>query len=388
MKRITKTGLILGILLFSYVIKGNAQDCGGYYYLTSNAGWTESDWYKIIDIDAATLTDAALPKFSASNGAENAVEADFNSGTFSTPVYTYNASTETYETTSISWPVKYYMAAFAPTMYTSAWSKINILGSNPSGQGTYVTCTCNDNSVKTSAIFDKPGFIELSRLAPTTTAPTVSRHGYIEIDDLPQVERIQWSYSSTSWKRGVKADINYNDGNGWQPLRWVASDYSIWEATFAEQGYQFEEVIGKQDDPDSKISVRFRIWDGDSIHYKVNPNDLSVQASTYTNVNYPLGGYAYLQTVRIHQIKVYSGTIPENAPNAVITPVTGQIGLTISDKKLNLSEISDVQLFGYDGRRIYNGTTDQIDISNISKGIYIIKATSSSGKSLTKKITL
>ncbi len=32
--------------------------------------------------------------------------------------------------------------------------------------------------------------------------------------------------------------------------------------SFAEQGYAFEEIIGKQDDVDSKISLRWRIWDG------------------------------------------------------------------------------------------------------------------------------
>jgi hypothetical protein len=394
MKKITLILLFCSILILPK--NTFAQDCGGSYYLTSNAGWSRSDWIKIIDIDAANLTDASLPKFTTSDGSKNALEPgpenvcteagpmDFASGVFKTPIMTSDDG-EIYVPTSVSWPVIYHMAAFAPTMYTSAYSKVWLYGSTPSGSGLTVACTLNDNSIKQSPIYNKPGFIELSRLPAATVAPTVCRHGYIEIDSIPQCERIQWSYSSTAWKRGVKADVNYNDGNGWQPLRWIASNYSPYEASFSEQGYQFEEIFNRQEDPSSYISFRIRIWDGDSIHYKVNANDLTLQETTYTQKMDPL---AMQQTVRVHQIRVYSGIVPEKAPTGIKNTVVEQIGLTIQNKLLTLSEVSIVQIISIDGRRIYNGTTDQIDISNISKGIYIIKATSSSGKSLTKKITL
>lgn len=374
--------ILLGLSLVVISLNGLAQDCSGFYYITSNTGWTNSEYYQIIDIDAAKLTSTSLPAFTASDGSINAVDTDFGSGTFLTPVLTTTDGLE-YTPTGKEWLVRYYLAAFAPTKYTSAYSKLTLYGMNPSGTGTYAACTFNDNSVMNSKIFDKPGFIELSRMGSAVLKTPPSRHGYIQLDSLPQVERIQWSYSSTSWKRGVKADINYNDGLGWQPLRWVASDYSSWEATFSEQGYQFEEVIGKHEDPNSFISLRFRIWDGDSIHYKVNANDLSLQESTYSATMTP---YDQRQTVRIHQIKVFSGIIPDQVPNAVGIPVADFITISRQYNQLVLSESARLSIYSIDGKVVLDKLGDKADISNLPKGIYILKAQNEKGKILQKII--
>jgi len=382
MKNITK--LFIAACFISLSLPTFAQDCGGFYYITSNAGWTNSEYYKILDIDAATLTDATLPKFTAADGSKNAINTDFGSGTFKTPVMTTTDGI-VYTPTNVLWPVHFYMAAFAPTMYTSAYSKVNVTGATPSGGGTTIACTLNDNSIKQSPIFGKAGFIELSRLPSAVLNTPPSLLGYVEIDNLPQVERIQWSYSATSWKRGVKCDINFNDGTGWKPQRWVASDYSAWEGTFAEQGYQFEEVIGKQDDPSSLVSIRIRPWDGDSIHFKVNANDLSLQAVTYTAKMTP---YAQCQTVRVHQIRVFSNVIPTVAPSAVAQVNANHIKIYLSGRNIVLSEAAQVEIYSIEGSRIYKGYSNQIDASAYSKGIYIIKATDSEGKLQNKKIIL
>lgn len=380
MKNFTKLLLTLAVVLIS--LNASSQDCSGYYYITSNTGWTDSEYYQIIDIDAAQLTNTSLPTFTSSDGSKNALDTDFGSGTLLTPVLTTTDGVE-YTPTGKEWPVRYYLAAFAPTKYTSAYSKMTLYGMNPSGTGTYASCTLNDNSVMTSKIFDKPGFIELSRMGSAELKTPPSRHGYIQIDSLPQVERIQWSYSSTSWKRGVKADINYNDGAGWQPLRWVASDYSSWEATFSEQGYQFEEVIGKHDDPSSFISVRFRIWDGDSIHNKVNANDLSLQEATYSTTMTP---YDQRQTVRIHQIKVFSGIIPDYVPSALPNAQSDLLSITRRSNQLFLSESAQLTIISIDGKVLFNQQCDNADISNLPQGIYILKAQNENGKILQKII--
>lgn len=396
MKKTTK--LILGAFLISlslnagvnYVYpwqpQGELSTCSN-YYITSNAGWSSSEYYQIIDIDAAKLTDAALPKFTSADGAKNAADTDFKSGYFGSPVMTTTDGKE-YTPTGLMWPVKYNMAAFAPTMYNSAWSKVNVTGANPSGTGTTAACTNNNNSVKTSQIWDKPGFIELSRLAASTSDPTVSRHGYIQINDLPQVERIQWSYSSTSWKRGVKCDIDFHDGNGWIPRRWVASDFSAWEASFSEQGYQFEEMINQQDDPNAKVSIRFRIWDGDSIHFKVNADKLTEQDVPYTAKMTPL---AQCQTVRIHQIKVYSGSIPTSAPempNAVHNVAVNDMLIYISGNNIILGENAIAEIYTIDGRKLFKAYTNKIDVSDFSKGTYIIRAIDDAGRIQNKKIII
>lgn len=388
MKHITKFSLgalmlALSLNTFAFGPNGGQSTCGS-WYITSNAGWSNSEYYKIIDIDAGTLTDAALPKFTSADGSKNAADTDFNTGHFVTPVMTTTDGT-VYTPINVSWPVNYYMAAFAPTMVTSAKSKVNN-GLIPSGS----TCYANDNSVFQSAIYDKPGFIELSRLGSLVAKTPPSRHGYIQIDSLPQVERIKWSYSSTSLKRGVKMDINYNDGNGWIPQRWVASDYNNYEGSFSEQGYQFEEMVNKQEDPNSFISIRIRIWDGDSIHMKVNANDLTEQAVPYSATMVP---YDQKQTVRVHQIQVFSGVIPTTAPSpkpivsGTKNIMENMIKWHKSGNEIVLTEMADVQLYTIDGRQIFSGNTNKIATAQMAKGIYIIKASNNQGE-MSSKIVL
>lgn len=365
--------------------QGELSTCSN-YYITSNAGWSNSEYYQIIDIDAARLTDATLPRFTGLDGSKNANDIDFKSGYFGSPIMTTTDGV-VYTPTNVMWPVKYHFAAFAPTMYTSAYTKKVINLTNPSGS----TCYLNDNTVKTSAIYDKPGFIELSRIHKSTATYPKDSLGYIQIDSLPAVDRIQWSYSSTSFKRGVKMDLNFHDGNGWIPKRWVASDYSNYEGSFAEQGYQFDEIIGQGDNngevnPITYVSMRIRIWDGDSIHNKVNANDLSEQANLYTATMKPT---AY-QTVRVHQIKVYSGLIPTKAPetpNAVRNIPANELIVYKLGNSIKFGENSDIEIYTLEGRKIFKGYTNRVDISDFQKGLYIIKAVGASGKSQ-KKIVL
>jgi hypothetical protein len=391
MKNITNF-LLLAFLVtlsfnaFAFGPNGGQSACTN-YYITSNAGWSTSEYYKIIDIDAGTLTNPALPQFTAADGAKNALNTDFKSGYFTSPVLTTTDGT-VYTPTSVVWPINYYLAAFAPTMYTSAWTKMNVIGSNPSGSA--VACTFNDNSIFQSAIFAKPGFIELSRQGSAVLKTPPSLHGYIEIDSLPQVERIKWSYSATSYKRGVKMDLNYNDGKGWIPQRWIASDYNNFEGTFSEQGYQFEEMVGKQDDPTSYVSLRIRIWDGDSIHMKVNANDLLEQAVPYSATMTP---YDQKQTVRVHQIQVFSNIIPTKAPSPMVLSAVRSISansikILITNKNIVLSETANVELYSIDGKTLYKGITNKVDVSNYSKGVYIIRAIDADGRLQNKKIAI
>lgn len=185
-------------------------------------------------------------------------------------------------------------------------------------------------------------------------------------------------------------DINYNDGNGWIPQRWVASDYNNYEGSFSEQGYQFEEMVNKQEDPNSFISIRIRIWDGDSIHMKVNANDLTEQAVPYSATMVP---YDQKQTVRVHQIQVFSGVIPTTAPSpkpivsGTKNIMENMIKWHKSGNEIVLTEMADVQLYTIDGRQIFSGNTNKIATAQMAKGIYIIKASNNQGE-MSSKIVL
>lgn len=372
------------LLLFSMLIvalftsRVHAQETctadGTKLYYTSNTVWSNSEWYKIIDIDAETLTNSGIV---AHNGVDGSVRTSvYNSGTFGTPVYKWNDTTKSYDVTTSNWPVKYYLAALSTTFYTSARTKVD-LGTATSSSFTDV-CYGNKNEVKQSPIWDKKGFIELSRQASEVANTAPSRHGYIEINDLPQVERVQWSFSSLAWKRGFKLDIKHNDGP-WEPLHWEANNINGF-VPFGEQGYAFEEIIGKQEDPTSRISLRWRIWDGDSIH--IRPDRTT--GETFTLVNSP---YAQQQDVRIHQIKIFSGIDAPEAPNAVKKVTEDAIKIYRSENSIVLSETANVEVFSYDGKKMYAGHTNNIDVTNLSKGLYIVKAAGKSGNTL-KKIVI
>lgn len=363
----------LTLLFSSLQAQETCTSDGTKIYYTSNAGWTDSEFYKIIDIDAENLNASTLAAHSGADG--SATSTVFSTGVFTTPVYKWNETTSAFEATSKNWPVNFYMACQAPTFFTSAKTKFDI---NPANTNAAYTDGCygNFNTVKSSPIWTKRGFVELSRQASAVANTAPSLHGYIQINDLPRVERVQWTYSSTAWKRGVKLDIKYNDGP-WESLRWVASDIAASIGGFSEQGYGFEEIIGKQNDETSKISLRWRIWDGDSIH--VNP--VNVAGATFSTVNTP---YAQKQVARIHQIKIFSGVDAPEAPSAVKSIVADAVKITLSNKNILLSEMAKVEIYSYDGRKLYNATTNKINVSNFQKGLYIVKAIGTSGKSQRK----
>lgn len=346
--------------------------------------WTNSAWYKIIDLDFEKVTDATLPQHNGADG--RATTSNWGTGFFQTPIYTLDDQLNSVPT-GLMWPVKYYLCAFAPNFYGSAYEKVVNNGINPSS-GTLVECYANNNTIAPQDIWSKKGFIELSRQSGTT----FSKHGYIEIDSIPACERIQWSFSSTAWKRGFKADINYHDGNGWKPLRWVPSDITNSLGGLTERGYMYEEMIGLEADPSAIISFRVRIWDGDSIH----ANPTKTDGSKFSSVNTPL---AQKQVARVHQIKVYSGTVPEVAPKGGV-PESLYIlsgvkniefnGITsrLQFKNIIISETVPAALYSIEGKEIYKGVTDRIDVSNYNKGVYILKTTNSSGLANSKKIVL
>lgn len=334
-------------------------------YYTTNAGWTQSEWYPIIDIDAEKLTVDATG-MSAHSGADgSATSSTFSSGVFTTPIYTFNEEAEIVPA-GLNWPVQYYMACVAPDFYNSAYSKDAFTGGKISGSA---PCYLNDNSVIQSPIWEKQGFIELSRQGQ---ADGVSRHGYIILPDLPAVERVQWSFSSTGWKRGFKLDIKRNDGD-WEPLHWEGSDITPGIAGFAEQGYAFEEIIGQEENSDYKISLRWTIWDGDSIHENITKTD----GSTYTATHDPLG---QKQVVRVHQIKVFSGVVPEEAPSKVTQSYADNLSAFYNGQSIVVSQHADIEMYSAEGRLIYQGRGNVISANQFNQGIYILKMTDYDGR--------
>lgn len=185
--------------------------------------------------------------------------------------------------------------------------------------------------------YGEAGFVQMCRDAASSAAPTVSMHGWVEIDHIPYVERIQWSWSNTSWGRGIKCDIKVGNGD-WQPLVWMGSEkQKLGWTCFSDQGYFMENVIDKKD-----VSLRWRVWDGDGA--EGSPDQVQKAPHDWQSID-PL---AMRQAPRLHKLQIFGDKITaEQAEFAKANPI-GAVG-----------ELADLSQFGFGGNE--GGDDDKKD---------------------------
>lgn len=172
---------------------------------------------------------------------------------------------------------------------------------------------------KGTPIYGEAGFVQFCRSAAfidMATRKKVSVHGWMEIDHIPYVERIQWAWSSTSWGRGIKCDVKIGDG-AWKPLVWMGSDkHKAGYTVFSDQGYFMENVIDAHD-----VSIRWRIWDGDNVTTLVQTKEDGSSA-----FGIPIDSTKQQQAARVHKIQIFGDMITaEQADYARQNPV-GNVG--------------------------------------------------------------
>ena len=279
--------------------------------------WSDTSAYdKVIDIN---FSDEDMPntwKGATGKDCPSYSDGGYSNGFLDIPVMANG------EKTGVTFPLYFHNATFAnKNSYngkagaTAAFSRIYYLGENASGN---TAARKNDWTVEGHTYYlednitfgsnGKPnygeaGYIHLCRdAASTDTAGNkVSMHGWVEIDHVPYIERIQWSWSSSSWGRGMKCDIKVGDGE-WEPLVWMGSEKQKQGYTdFSDQGYFMENVIDKSD-----VSLRWRIWDGDgdeNNHFQTDADGNNIF------VGVAVDPYAQKQSVKIHKIKIFGSAI-------------------------------------------------------------------------------
>lgn len=172
-------------------------------------------------------------------------------------------------------------------------------------------------------VHGEAGFVQMCRSAADKAAPTTSLHGWVEIDHIPYVEKLEWSWSSTSWGRGIKLDIKIGDGD-WEPLVWMGSEKQKQGWTvFSDQGYFMENDINAAD-----VSLRWRVWDGEV-------QGAPVQSDVFNQYVDPL---AQRQAPRVHKIRIYGDELTAAAADfARANPVNDP------------GELTDLSKFGFTG---------------------------------------
>ena len=280
---------------------------------------------KVIDIN---FSDTSWPDTWGMSG--NAKQCpELNSGVYvnailSTPVLT---------TEGVTYPVNFHNCTFATTASnngfaatTAAFARQYYDGDNATNYNDWKqpghTHYLEDNIKYENGkpVYGEAGFVQMCRNAAVSG---VSQHGWMQIDHVPYIERIQWSWSSTSWGRGIKCDIKIGDGE-WKPLVWMGSEKQKQGWTvFADQGYFMENVINASD-----VSLRWRVWDGE------DQNNF-VQNSVFNQAIDPM---AQRQAPRVHKIQIFGNAITaEQAEYAKSHPVS------------DVGELTDLSKFGFSG---------------------------------------
>lgn len=218
---------------------------------------------------------------------------------------------------------------------TAAFSRQYYIGEKPSGNSatTYNNWTVTghtryledniERNVSGTPVYGEAGFVQMCRDAATDG---VSNHGWMEIDHLPYVERVQWSWSSTSWGRGIKCDIKIGDGD-WRPLLWMGSERQKQGWTvFSDQGYFVENVINAAD-----VSLRWRVWDGEDL-----ANPVQTDADGACPFTQSIDPMAQRQAPRVHKIKIYGNPVTAaGADYARANPLS------------DVGELTDLSQFGF-----------------------------------------
>lgn len=297
------------------------------------AQWSNSSTYpKVIDIN---FSDATWPD---TWKGETGVDCpDFAKGGYVNAVLKVGANGGT----AVQYPVLFHNCTFATKKSyngfagaTAAFCRQYYLGQNKTGNS---TATYNDWTVAGHTLhlednitydasgnpnYGEAGFVQMCRNAAITDAAgnKVSQHGWIEIDHIPYVDRVQWSWSSTSWGRGIKCDYKIGDGE-WKPLVWMGSEkHKMGWTVFSDQGYFMENVINASD-----VSLRWRVWDGEDLK-----NPVQVDADGKCPFTTSLNPYAQMQAPRVHKIQIFGSEITaEQAQYATDHPVS-DVG-TLSD---------------------------------------------------------
>ncbi len=249
---------------------------------------------------------------------------------------------------TVEYPVVFHNCVFANKKSyngfagaTAAFSRQYYLGDKATGNAPYIndwkaaghTQYLEDNITydnKNRPTYGEAGFVQICRNAAINDADgnPVSLHGWMEIDHIPYVDRVQWSWSSTSWGRGIKCDYKVADGE-WKPLVWMGSERQKqgW-TSFSDQGYFMENIIDAYD-----VSIRWRVWDGEDF-----ANPVQTDASGACPFNQEIDPMAQRQAPRVHKIRIFGSEITQSQADFARENVVNNPG-----------ELSDLSDFGYTG---------------------------------------
>ena len=327
-KSFTQKMLLTVTFLFGAVFGLYAQDVG------TGTGWGD------LSPSESLVIDENFQEFQFFHSDENPDQGNSDNTIDETTgeiIYNYrNLDTAMFfENSTKKFNYEFYQCAFAPDWQTAY---------------AYQTETENTENVSN-------GFVEVSRGDTVySTVPTI--HGYVVADltGLESVEIIQYSHSSTGGrKRGILVEFSIDSGVTWDTLRYQPGS-SAWASSFTKDPFTGDKTYNEiQCEP----SAYGMLWE-DAIYW-------------YDGGFMLRFGECGGQTIRLHDLKVY-GTI---AQGSAVIELKNDLRIKSFNNSVEISEPAVVSVYSITGRLIKSANAvEMMSLSNLSNGIYIIKAQS------------
>ncbi len=227
--------------------------------------------------------------------------------------------------------------------------------------------------------------------APVTPDPTTSRvsKGFVEISrlgygdrpgeflldlrQLPFVEGIQYSHSSTGGKRrGLMVLFSIDDAATWDTLRFQPGD--LWSLSYTKDVFTGEKTMNIYN---CEPSASGMLWEdaiySENVMLKFKACD---DQDTLTNIAQ--------QAVRLHDLKVYG-----DLPVSVDAIQQNELKVRLIQGELRISEMADVRIYNLSGALVLQTQqTNLVNMQALSEGIYLVNAINSRGQMSTQKVLL
>ncbi len=97
-----------------------------------------------------------------------------------------------------------------------------------------------------------------------------------------------------------------------------------------------------------------------------------------------------MQVTRLHTIRIYSDVVPTESPSTgMVQNTISKISIYKSGKEIILSSEANVDIYTIDGKIVNSSlNTKKVNVSNLSSGIYLVKAKAVDGSISNLKIAL
>ncbi len=152
--------------------------------------------------------------------------------------------------------------------------------------------------------------------------------------------------------------------------------------------FQTEYIDGSEWQANTWVNVKLEL-DGDNVNYFLNgeliktaPKITAYPISGFNMLHNNFGADAYYDNIKINETDLANhDLVKDNEIKIFPNPVKSDLNLILPKNQ----KIQKVSIYGLDGVKVLEKTSEKLDVSNLPKGTYVLKVESQEGKSFSRK---